>query len=331
MNKENELLLSFIIPVYNVEKYLGECLDSILSQATDECELILVDDGSTDLSGEICDDYQKTHQKITVIHQENKGLSSARNIGLLKAKGKYVAFFDSDDKIADGALQEILAWARGNVADVCFMQAVKFYPDGTIEDLGDGILRKFIYGKSPDDVLRFLSTRQKFCGSACSKLYRKDFLHKENLNFPGDKRCSEDLAFVRDSLLRGQVFDCLDCEYYLYRQRRQGSITNTFNRKNIEGLKDFIVETVEECCENKTPIDLKRRCCLSFAVYEYLIVLWKSMKFEEEEKQMIYTFLKEYKWIVKYGKSFKMKLLTAFLRLFGLEKTGKLIVALKGQ
>ena len=94
---KNNPLVSVIIPVYNVEKYLEECIDSVLNQTCQNIEIILVDDGSTDSSGQICDKYAENNKHICVIHQKNGGLSDARNAGFLRAGGEYVYFLDSDD------------------------------------------------------------------------------------------------------------------------------------------------------------------------------------------------------------------------------------------
>lgn len=98
-NKRQDTVLSIIVPVYNVEKYLKTCINSLLEQKLDAYEIILVDDGSTDSSGGICDEYAKKHEKIQVIHKKNGGLSSARNTGIENAVGKYIGFVDSDDYI----------------------------------------------------------------------------------------------------------------------------------------------------------------------------------------------------------------------------------------
>ena len=99
----SKTLLSFILPVYNVEAYLEECVATILPQCSDECQIVLVDDGATDSAGKICDALAATSPLITVVHQENGGLSAARNAGLNVATGEYVAFVDSDDRIAPGS------------------------------------------------------------------------------------------------------------------------------------------------------------------------------------------------------------------------------------
>lgn len=123
-------LISVIIPVYNVEKYLHRCLDSVIEQTYKNLEVILIDDGSTDHSGEICDDYAAKDVRIHVIHQENQGVSAARNKGLDTAKGEYIAFVDSDDYILPEMYAKMLECIIENNVDFCVCQWQYEYADG---------------------------------------------------------------------------------------------------------------------------------------------------------------------------------------------------------
>ena len=123
---DNQALISVIIPVYNVENYLRECIESVLNQTFRDFEVILVDDGSTDSSGDICDEYVEKDERVTVIHQKNGGLSVARNTGLSEANGKYVYFLDSDDYISENALATLLNIAENDSSDIVFFDAVSF-------------------------------------------------------------------------------------------------------------------------------------------------------------------------------------------------------------
>ena len=117
--------ISVIVPVYNVEKYLEKCIDSILSQTFKNFEIILVDDGSTDSCGIICDEYERLDNRVKVIHKINGGLSSARNSGLEIASGEYVAFVDSDDWIDKNMYQELYNEAKKNNADIVQCKFIK--------------------------------------------------------------------------------------------------------------------------------------------------------------------------------------------------------------
>ena len=274
-NCDEKVLLSIVVPVYNVERYLEECVDSIYDQMTDACELVLVDDGSTDSSGVICDRYAQKTTNVKVIHQANGGLSAARNAGLSLVKSRYVTFVDADDKISLGSIPVILNWISTQGTDMCFLQCVKWYPDGTTVDMGECIQREAIRGKSPEEAIGHLASRPKYPGSACAKLYRTQFLLDNDLHFPNDRRYSEDLGFILDCMRCAHTFDLLSVSYYQYRQSRQGSITSRITYKNFSDLLQFVKESVEKLTENRRPKDLLSKYAMSFAAYEYSIAVWQ--------------------------------------------------------
>ena len=149
-------VLSIIVPIYNVRPYLCECLDSILSQPFCDYELILVDDGSTDGSGAICDDYATKDQRIIVIHKDNGGLSSARNAGLDAIKGKYVSFIDSDDYLLGDYYSDAIRELETNPAiDYVWLLYKKSSCDGSVDDSQpDNPHPQCIITKDDGDLLR---------------------------------------------------------------------------------------------------------------------------------------------------------------------------------
>lgn len=301
----NKIELSFIIPIYNVEKYLRECIESIMSQIDESCcEIILIDDGSSDSCGEICDEYGRIYNYISVIHKENGGLASARNAGLRVAKGKYVTFVDSDDRIASGCIADILIWITTTNADICFMQVSKFYEDGTKKDLGERIERKYVYEKPSVNVLQYLSTCPKYPGAAWGKIYRRDFLLYEKLEFPKDNRRSEDLGFMFDCIMRANKFDVLEMPYYEYRQGREGSITNRLTvEKDFWDLSKFITESIEKNILNGKMRNEKSYFAMSFVAYEYVMLLLNYSYQERNVKNKLIGYLKKHKWVLEYAKS----------------------------
>lgn len=316
---EKEILLSFVLPIYNVEAYLQECIDSILDKITDECEIVLVNDGSTDSSGDICLRYSEEYPMIRVVQKENGGLSSARNAGIAVAKGKYISFIDSDDKIFPDSVAEILAWIKTGGTDMCFLQAVKFYPDGTQNDLGEGIARSALKSQSRNDAIKHLSTRSKYPGSAWAKLYRRKFLVDNDLHFPYDRRYSEDLGFIRDCILCANDFDALEIPYYQYRQNRSGSITNKITSKNFYDLLRFVDESAEKLTVNKKAVDYVSELVMGFVAYEYTILLYLYNFIPIDEKKEALLKLKEFKWTLKYAGSKKTRLVSCFCSLFGVK------------
>lgn len=315
--------LSIVLPVYNVENYIEECFDSLYSQLDNSCELLLVDDGSKDSSGEKCDDFSALSNNIYVIHKENGGLASARNAGLKAAKGEYIIFVDSDDRVAQGCIKQIIQWIDEDGADLCFMQAVKFFSDGTRQDLGDCIERNCIRFKEKKDVLYYLSTRPKFPGSSCTKIYRRSFLVDNNLMFPLENIQSEDLGFVRDCIMIANSYDCLDIPFYEYRQNRVGSITNTTTKRAISGLLCFVEETIKLYSCNYMAIEPYGRYALSFGAYEYGVLLYDYACYEGKDDVLLNR-VKESKWILDYSISKRQKFIKMIINVLGVEKGSKM-------
>jgi len=322
---KNEILLSFILPIYNVEDCLEECIDSILVQVTEECEIILVDDGAIDASGEICDRYARNDSVIRVIHKENGGLSSARNAGLRIAAGRYVSFVDSDDVIVSGCVSKILEWIRNEGTDICFMQAVKFYPDGTETDLGEGITRAGLWHKDKKSAVAYLASRPKYPGSAWAKLFRRAFLLDNDLHFPYDRRYSEDLGFLLDSILSAESFDALDIPFYRYRQKRTGSITSKLSTRNFHDLLTFIEESVEKLTVDKRAKDEISRTAMGFVAYEYSVLIYLYNHVAEDDKKDTLKKMKPYKWILKYKSNTMSKLVFLTSSVCGIRLTSFLL------
>ena len=327
MNKRP--MFSVVVPIYNVEKYLEECIESVLCQHNNMLELILVDDGSTDSCPKICDRYSQDYSFVKTIHKENGGLSSARNTGLENALGEYIMFVDSDDRIDRNCLKEISEKIKNTEADLYFMQARKFYKDNDFVDLGDDIHFSDLKGKELNQIYRYISGKSKYPGSACTKIYKRSFLNDNNFWFPSDRRYSEDLGFVRDCIFNAQTISAIDCYYYEYRQLREGSITNRYTYKNFEGVYRFLEDStrIADKCENND----KKSAILSICAYEYLILMYIYSVLSKEEKREAIEILKKNKYLLKYGKSKKAKIARIVCLFFGLSLTTKIINKIKGR
>ena len=317
--------LTFILPIYKVETYLPQCVDSILSQATQDCEIILVDDGSPDGCGAICDRYAENHDIVSVIHKPNGGLSDARNAGMEKATGRYVLFVDSDDYLEPGSVEKLLSWIGSTDADIAFLHSRKVYPDGTSEDLGENLIREEILGKSREAVLRFLVKCPKFPASAWGKIYRRAFLLEHDFHFPYDRRLSEDLQYSLDLFLTAEKFDYLEFPYYCYRQNRAGSICNTVNARYYFDTFRFVEDSAARFGENKKAKNETAALALSFAAYEYAILVGEMQDLTGEDRQKALSMLREHRWVLSYGQSAKTKLVQAAVMLLGLEGAANLL------
>lgn len=320
-----EKLLSFVIPVYNVEKYLDQCLSSILQQCDDRCEVVMIDDGSRDGSPEICDRFCQLYNNARVVHIPNGGNSAARNMGVDLAEGKYICFVDSDDYIDSEAVAKMLAWMEEQEADICFLEAAKVFPDGTQVPLGEGMVGKQLRGKTREQALAFMATCSKYPGGPWAKLIRREFLLKNNIRFPADRRLCEDLFYTLDIYMAAEAFDALDFPYYYYRQNVAGSITSAVTPRYYFDKARFVSYVVEEFCQGRKPKDSIAESALSFAAYEYSILVWHLLCMTGEEEKKAYDFLQEYRWVLKYGKSKKTKLVHAVVSMLGLRLAARVM------
>jgi len=184
-----EELISVIIPVYNVEEYLKKCIDSIINQTYSNLEILLIDDGSTDNSGKICDEYKIIDKRIKVIHKENGGVSSARNLGISEAKGKWLTFIDSDDWIETNFCEILINEARENNADVVLC-AYNRVTNSKLEKIN--VYSKNVELDSIQYLINILNPQTGF-GFCHMKLYKSDII--KNIRFNTDLEVGEDALF----------------------------------------------------------------------------------------------------------------------------------------
>ena len=317
-----EKKLSFVIPVYNVEAYLPQCLDSIVSQMTEECELILVDDGGTDSSGAICDRYQQQFPGVRVLHKANGGPSAARNSGVALAQGQYICYVDSDDYIRQGTVARLLEWIRDRGRDICFLQSDKVYPTGREESVGEGLTQAALEGKTSDQVLRYLASAPKFPGGPWGKLFRRELLESNHITFP-EGRLSEDLVYNLEAFFAAGSFDCLDFPFYCYRQARAESLTNTVTEKYSFDTAQFVQEVARDYRQDAhSP---RGECALSYGAYEYAILLWQVLLLPREVQGRAWDWLREYRWILDCGKSPTPRKVRLAVKLVGLKAGARLL------
>lgn len=215
---ENDRLISVIVPVYNTDKTLERCFDSILRQTYDQFLILLVDDGSSDKSAVLCDNLAEKSDNVIVVHKENEGLGPTRNVGLLLSEGKYIYQMDSDDWIDEILLESVYRSAEENAAElVLFGYRLFSKSDGHAAEYGliraDGCI---ITGEQ--------NVRAYFCKqlgnsffvmSACNKFFRRDFLHNNHITFKPMRR-SQDVVFALDVFDRLSRLSVLDQPFYHY-------------------------------------------------------------------------------------------------------------------
>lgn len=225
---------SIIVPIYNVEKYLSACIDSILAQTYGDYEIILVDDGSTDTSPQICDQYANQYACIHVIHKPNGGLSDARNVGLKVARGEYIFFIDSDDYLIDNAvLSRIVDKLKGK-PDVVAFKAVKWF-----ESTGKMGVNTYDLSVSSDSLEPYekyleLIDKDTYSNSAWSKVIKHSILDVNHIEFEKGL-LGEDNDWYYKVVSHLTSLELINEPLYVYRQRA-GSITKTYTKKNMEHL-----------------------------------------------------------------------------------------------
>lgn len=318
------MLLSIVVPVYNVEKYLDTCLQSILKQGVDNYEILLIDDGSIDKSGEICDKYGQHYPNIKVIHQENRGLSGARNTGIINASGKYLLFIDSDDFIAKGALKRIyqIIEYNGDI-DILLLDRVSFFTDKFVETNKPLYNEKRINNRQCRDVLDYLVSLDKFPVSACAKMYRTKLIASNEIFFEKGIY-SEDVDWIVRVLQYTQTFHYESFPYYYYRYGRQGSISNS----KSEDLIKSVIYIIKKWARKDSEDDYQHiiNGVMSFmyilAIYNYSIL---SKKKKKKYKKDVY----EYKWLLNKSKNWHYRLLLLGINIFGIDFIGTMFICFK--
>ena len=217
----NGNLVSIVVPVYNVKKYLEKCVESILQQTYKKIEIILVDDGSTDGSGKLCDKLQSEHKDIVVIHKENGGLSEARNYGIEKAKGRYICFVDSDDIIAEDYIKSMIE-NMSNTVKISACGYCHLYDSGQKVKINYEGINHFYKGI---DAQKYLNIIGYFNVSACNKLFDKNLFR--DIKFPVGKKSEDWYVMYKLIEKAGGIYYNSEIKYF-YRQRI-GSITKSIN------------------------------------------------------------------------------------------------------
>lgn len=297
--------LSIIIPVYNVEKYLNNCIDSILNQTYKDYEIILIDDGSKDNSPSICDDYAKKYENIKVIHKANGGLSSARNAGIRNASGEFLMFIDSDDFLYDYKCLEKLS--DHFAYDVIQYKMIYYY-----EKKKKYVELKRLNVKEDTylNQLKELVENDIFSVSACNKIIRKDIIVTNNIYFD-ETLLSEDIDWSLSLYLKACSIKLVDENVYVYRQQREGSITSKMKPKNIQSLYYIINKWINYNYNN----DLIKDIYFNYLSYQWLILVSNINKTncDKNLKKDIYKF----KYLMDYGNNKKANMCKKLFKIFG--------------
>lgn len=291
---------SVIIPVYNVENYLEECICSVINQKFADYELILVDDGSTDSSGTICDRYADENDKIRVIHKQNEGQSDARNVGLQQAKGEYVCFVDSDDYWDEEAMLETLFQKAKLGVDVILFKFKKYFenrkrfsPCSFSFDIPQHITNNI-------EKMLFLIDNDAFYTSPWSKCIKRSVLMNNGIEFEKGL-LGEDNDWYYKVIEKAESYETIDEVFIVYRQRG-GSITKSGTIKNLLDLL-YIIEKWSVIVADRIGEDLVYEVIQANLAKQYCNLLIGYSSLNDVSRIAHYHRIIKLKYLLKYSKN----------------------------
>lgn len=241
-------LVSIIVPAYNVEKYIGRCVSSIQKQTYQKIEIIAVDDGSTDNTGNLLDDIQKGDGRVCVIHQNNAGVSTARNAGIDASSGEYLIFVDGDDYLAEDFVEYMLSIARKTGAEFC-MSVCSYTKENEKQSQ-----RECIKVLSSEDATALLLSLKVTVG-CWNKLFHRNFLVRNKLRFSSDLFYGEGLYFITTAAQLAACVGVGNRKVYYYRRNNISSATSRFNVQNLYNGENSIRRIAKELRFNSKKID----------------------------------------------------------------------------
>ena len=279
-------MVSIVVPVYNVEKYLKQCVESLINQTYKDIEIILVDDGSKDNSGKICDEYSEKYEFIRVIHKENAGLGMARNTGMENAKGDYVDFMDSDDYLKPDTVEKLVKALEETGADTCLGGYSRFMENG-----------EFTYTYSPGQhcysAKEFFprqmgslpDKKDAFRPSVTNALLDMTIIREYKLRFKSEREyIAEDLYFDIDYYRYSKKVCTADTAGYCYRVTA-GSLTQKYNPERFEKVKFLYRQVFKRLEENKWGDESVLRAKRQYFVYLRICISQEDIELSKKTKK----------------------------------------------
>jgi len=320
MIEDKQVMISVIIPVYNIESYITRCIESILNESYKKTELLLINDGSTDGSGSICDKFANRDSRVKVFHQENKGVSAARNLGIHKAKGKWIIFVDGDDWIEENSLRKLIDTYPNSNLDI--LVARSFINDGNNVGKEQYVFEPSFVGKIFNGVTVAIDRNYRR-GSVWGAVYNRLFLVSNEILFPIGLKNGEDSIFSLLALIHADNVGFSNVHFYNVFERdgsasRSWSFERTIHMiNNVNYINNYIATHItnlpSECLyildhlKYRNVSNIYNSLYYSFSIKNY-IVLTKSLKKELKEKLNIGE--------INSGKN-KVKILNTSAYLFG--------------
>lgn len=301
------MLLSIVAPVYNVKNYLPSFFKSVLQQQVHDFELILVDDGSTDGSGELCDEFATHFPFVHVIHKKNGGLSSARNSGEKIAKGKYLLFVDSDDIMNSKALASLYKLLHSSNLNVIVCPTDRIYLDGKVDKKSYKCFED--YNRLYPLVEDIAQNNDQIPWNAYQYVYNSHFYRKNKLKFSSFYDGAEDLKMFMDVYKLNPQVSILPDSIMIYRVGREGSLDNTKKFQTVNAQLNAFINAVTLF---KNDIILR-----NYFARRFTNIIIQSVMVEQDKRALLLRLIKDNEIIIKYAKGKKYTLAKIIWNIFG--------------
>lgn len=289
-------LVSIIIPVYNVEKYLDKCVSSVIDQTYTNLEIILVDDGSTDSSGKLCNKWSKCDKRIKVYHKKNGGLSDARNVGIENATGNYICFIDSDDAVSNFYIETLY---NNLVKYNCEISICSYSFVGEENIELSSKEREYARVYSNEKALKNMLYQKKINNSAWGKLF--DIKLFKNVRYPVGK-IYEDVSTIYKTFLKSNRICVSSCKYYFY-TKREGSISSTWSNKTLD-----IIDNVKDMENDLKKYEKYNNACNSRVLNaDYFVIRQLPLNENYEIYNKLYADIKKRRFFVLFDINSRLK------------------------
>ena len=282
--------ISIIVPVYNVENYLERCVESILKQTYTNFELLLINDGSTDQSGDLCDQLVSKNGNIKVFHLENAGVSNARNVGIQNSTGEWITFIDSDDFITPDYLETLISAVRTDISVGFSVARLHHVKNGQVTDLPDFSGQESVWSAEQTMKELLMTARTSFFPVA--KLFKKELI--EDFKFSTDYHLAEDALFLTEVMLETKCNSVFIDKPIYYYDHREGSATTSVNNHVFDTIEVYkiIIPKVYQCFPQLKHELVNRESWSYITVYDK-IIFTDSTEYKKEKTQLR-------KWIVSH-------------------------------
>lgn len=328
--ENNKSLVSIIVPVYNVQQWLNKCIDSLISQSYKNIEVLLINDGSTDRSGEICDEYSSKDSRIKVIHISNNGQSVARNKGLHISKGEYVLFIDSDDYLCDREIiKKFVNILNNSKCDFIYTSYCRFN-DGNENEITEilpiNLTNKDIENKLGKNILADLITQNSFHHAPYLKVCRRDFILKNNLYFR-EGYYHEDVEWSFKVFYYAKKIVIYNDSWYMRRMRENSTITSIDEKSICKRLCDRLT-LAEELLDFFIRLDDGKN--IEIIIDDIVNMYWgdiiAALKIKDKSnRNNITKTIKDTKRVLTYSKNKKHMIIVFLYKILGIKCTTNIL------